>query len=96
MMRIFFEYILPLVLPVTIYVLWVWYARKTHSGEGELPAIEKGPLFWSILAGFVLMAAGLAMLALSTGAPPGSKYEPPRFEGGKVVPPRYDDKGRPK
>ena len=96
MTRIFFEDILPLILPVTLYVLWVWYARKTHSGDGELPALKKGPLFWSILAGFVLMAATLAVLALSTGSPPGSKYEPPRFEGGKVVPPRYDEKIAPK
>ncbi|HEX9702606.1 MAG TPA: DUF6111 family protein [Rhodospirillales bacterium] len=92
MIRIFFEYIFPLVLPATVYALWVWYARHTHSGEGELPGLKKGPLFWCVLAGFALMVAGLAVVATMTGAPPGSRYEPPRLEGGKVVPPAYQKK----
>jgi len=45
-----------------------------------------------VLAGFALMVAGLAVVATMTGAPPGSRYEPPRLEGGKVVPPAYQKK----
>lgn len=89
MIRIFFEYIFPLVLPAAVYLAWVWYARATHQGEDAPPAIKKGPLFWCLLGGFALMVSGLVSLAMLTGAPPGSTYEPPRYEGGKVVPPGY-------
>jgi hypothetical protein len=89
MSRILLTYLLPLVLPTAIYVAWVWYARATHQGDGELPGLRKGPMFWCLLAGFALMVAGLVTVAMLTGAPPGSTYEPPRYEGGKVVPPGY-------
>ncbi|MBI2979209.1 MAG: hypothetical protein HYY38_10410, partial [Rhodospirillales bacterium] len=58
----------------------------------ELPALRKGPLFWCALGGFALMMAALVTTALMTGAPPGSQYQPPRLEGGKVVPPEYKEK----
>lgn len=90
MTRILLTYLLPLVLPTAIYVAWVWYARATHKGDAEtLPGLEKGPLFWCLLGGFALMMVGLVMVAMTAGAPPGSTYEPPRLEGGKVVPPGY-------
>jgi len=93
MIRVFFEYIFPLVLPTAVYVAWVTYARARHQGDAEeLPALKKGPLFWCALGGFALMMAALVTTALMTGAPPGSQYQPPRLEGGKVVPPEYKPK----
>lgn len=89
MIRIVLEYALPLVLPAVIYAGWVWYARATHQGEGVPPALRKGPLFWCVLAGFALMVATLVTVALSTGAPPDSTYQPPHLEDGRVVPPQY-------
>lgn len=90
MTRILLTYVLPLVLPTAVYVAWIAYARSQHQGAPEeLPALKKGPLFWCVLAGFAMMAAALAVIALSTGAPPGSRYEPPRLEDGRVVPPQY-------
>lgn len=91
MTRLLLTYVLPLVLPTAIYVAWVWYARKTHKGEGELPGLRRGPLFWCLVAGFALMAGGLVTVALTSGAPPGSgDYRPPHLEGGKVVPPSFE------
>ena len=93
MIRVFFEYIFPLVLPTAVYVAWVTYARARHQGDAEeLPALRKGPLFWCALGGFALMMAALVTTALTTGAPPDSAYQPPRLEGGKVVPPEYKPK----
>jgi hypothetical protein len=39
-----------------------------------------------------MMMAALAAIALTTGAPPDSQYQPPRFEDGRVLPPEYRTK----
>ena len=97
-MRIFLTYVLPLVLPTLVYIAWVGYARKKHAargggdgdGEDELPGLRRGPLFWSLVTGFVLMLGGLASIALMTGVPPDSgEYQSPRLQDGKVVPPHF-------
>jgi len=91
MTRILLQYLLPLLLPTAAYMAWIWYARRRHMGDGDPPALRKGPLFWCLVAGFALMAAGLITLALTSGAPPDSgDYRPPRLEGGKVVPPMFE------
>ena len=97
-MRIFLTYVLPLVLPTLVYVAWVGYARKKHvargggdgGGDGDLPGLRRGPLFWSLVSGFVLMLGGLATIALMSGAPPDSgEYQSPRLQDGKIVPPHF-------
>ena len=63
-------------------------ARKTG---GEPPSLEKGPIFWSIVIGFFLLAGALAYLAVTGGdSPDAGRYIPPRLEDGKIVPPRYE------
>lgn len=92
MMRIFFTYVLPLLLPTAIYMFWVWRARKNHDHESgdAIPELRRGPLFWCLITGFLLMMAGLVTIALTSGDPPDSGvYQSPRLEGGKVVPPSY-------
>ena len=91
-MRIFLTYVLPLVLPTLVYVAWVGYARKKHvgAGDGDLPGRRRGPLFLSLVTGFVLMLGGLATIALMSGAPPNSgEYQSPRLQDGKIVPPHF-------
>ncbi|MDA1090622.1 MAG: DUF6111 family protein [Proteobacteria bacterium] len=92
MFRIFFTYVLPLLLPTAIYMIWVWRARRNHDHDSDdaIPELQKGPLFWSMVLGFLLMAVGLATLALTSGDPPDSGvYQSPRLQDGKVVPPSY-------
>ena len=92
MTRIFLTYILPLVLPSLIYVLWIWNARRTHDpdSEDDLPGLRRGPLFWSLVSGFLLMITGLITIALISGDPPDSgTYQSPRLEDGKILPPSY-------
>ncbi len=92
MVRIFFTYVFPLLLPTAAYMAWVWYARRRHDADSgdDLPALRRGPLFWCLVTGFVLMLAGLTVIALTSGDPPDSGiYQSPRLEGGKVVPPTY-------
>lgn len=90
MTRIILTYVLPLLLPTLVYVAWISYARKKHDNDDEPPALRKGPLFWCLMAGFMLMVAGLVTIALTSGDPPGSgQYQSPRLEDGKIVPPRF-------
>ena len=90
MARIVMSYILPLILPMAIYLGWVWVIRHRSRARGdEIPEIKNSSIFWSIVAGVILMFAGLSVLAVTGGAPPGDgTYQSPRFENGKVIPPK--------
>ena len=85
MTRIFLTYVLPLLLPTLIYMAWVGYARKKHDNDDTPPALRKGPLFWCLLAGFMLMAGGLISIALMSGDPPDSGQCPERHLPLQVV-----------
>jgi hypothetical protein len=85
--RILLHYVLPLVLPAVLYLGWVMVVRRRgQTVEESLAALRQGPWFWLALAGFVLMAAGLAVFGLTSGSRPDADYAPPRYEDGKVVP----------
>jgi len=92
MARLLFTYILPLVLPFLMYLAWNAYARaQARKNGGEEPSLQKGPIFWSIVAGFILLAASLVTLALTGGGPTDSgRYIPPRVEDGRIIPPSYE------
>ncbi|MDH5747683.1 MAG: hypothetical protein OEY85_00070 [Rhodospirillales bacterium] len=93
MIRMLLTYVLPIILPAAIYILWVKAAQKRKAqagGGGEEdehgPSINKGPLFWLILLGVVLAASGLVYMALTGKQDPGGTYQSPRYEGGKIIP----------
>jgi len=92
MVRIFFTFILPLIRPFLLYMAWNAYAKyRARAGGGEEPSLEKAHIFWSLIAGFVLMAAILITLAITGGDSPDSgTYIPPRLEDGKIIPPTYE------
>jgi len=92
MARLIVSYILPLLLPMAIYLGWMWVIRHRSRSRGdEIPEIRNSSMFWSAVIGVVLMFAGLAVLAISGGAPPGEgNYQSPRLENGKVIPPKLD------
>ncbi len=91
MIRILLTYVLPLALPTAIYLTWMWFLRRSSKARGdELPEIKSMSIFISILTGLVLMLAGLAYLAVTSGAPPGEGYyEAPRLENGKITEPKF-------
>ncbi|TVS00273.1 MAG: hypothetical protein EA406_01030 [Rhodospirillales bacterium] len=86
MSRILLQYLLPLVLPTVLFFLYTWISGPRQGDQGAAAQAQRAPWFWLILAGFVLMAAGLAFTALTGGGIAGSEYIPPRFEDGRVVP----------
>lgn len=91
MTRILLTYVLPLAMPTILYLCWVWVLRHRASSTGtEIPKIAKGGLFWSFVIGFVLMISGLAYIAMTAGVgPDAGKYQSPRYEDGKIIPPSY-------
>ena len=91
MIRVLLTYILPLALPITIYLIWLYYLRRRQKARGdELPEIHSTPMFVSILLGFMLMFTALTYVAITGGAQPGEgKYESPRFEHGQITKPKF-------
>jgi hypothetical protein len=88
-MRVFLQYILPLLLPSLLYILWVVLARRrTASSGGTVSVLQVGPWFWLILTGIGLAACGLIASALLFGGDPKGTYMPPHLENGRVVPGR--------
>lgn len=90
-MRLFLTYVLPLLGPFALYLLWNAYARaQAKKKGGELPSLQKGGIFWSLVAGFVLLVATFLTLAITGGSSPDSgEYIPPHIEDGKIIPPSF-------
>lgn len=91
MIRILLEFVLPLLLPTLGYVLWVHYYRWRAETTGAAPPeLTRGGLFWSLVAGLVLLIICLIALAVFTGEDPGhGGYQAPRVEDGRIVPPKF-------
>jgi len=90
MIRIFLHYVLPILLPTVLYLGWLAFARRrARVAGGKVPGFDEGPWFWTILLGLVLMFGGLVTWGLFGGDAPGSVYQPPRYENGKVSPGRF-------
>jgi bacteriorhodopsin len=87
MSRIIVQYVLPLLLPTLVFVGWLLLTRKAGENREETMArLQGGPWYWLVVAGFVLMAAGLIYLGMNSGSPPESVYVPTIVEDGRVIP----------
>jgi hypothetical protein len=81
MARILLQYLLPLLLPFLVYIAWVAFTRGRRPGW-----LDDTPWVPLLSAGVVLLGASLFGWSLTVGDPPGARYRPPHFEGGRVVP----------
>ncbi len=90
-MRVFLTQILPLLLPLAIYLIWVRRARRNSLATGAgMPAARDAPWLWMVGAALAALAAGTVLLALTTGEEPGGTYIPPHVEDGEIVPGRIE------
>ena len=81
MLRLLLQYLLPLVLPLLLYVGFVYLTN------GNTPEwVNRAPWIPLLGAGVVLLGISLVTWSLFEGADPASTYIPPRFEDGRVVP----------
>ncbi|MBL6931636.1 MAG: hypothetical protein ISR45_01715 [Rhodospirillales bacterium] len=89
MIRVFFLYILPILLPSAMYFCWITFI---HKGEKEGPdkqaLVREGPWFRLLFAGLGLMIIGLAVTAFTGGMSPNGQYQAPYAKDGKIVPGR--------
>ncbi len=86
MIRIFFTYMLPLLLPTAVYFMFMLPARRRAVERGEEASWEKTPWMLLSAAGVALLALTLGALALHDGEPPWSQYNPPHLEDGHIIP----------
>ena len=90
MFRLFFTYLLPLIIPALLYLVWNWLQlRRTMAGKRPEPPPSFAETPWLILAGAgvsLLMVTLLALALSGDGGVPGSTYVPPHMDDGKLIP----------
>ena len=80
MIRIFFMYIIPILLPSILFFCWAKFIQK------DAVLARTGPWFRLLIAGLGLMALGLAITAITGGTAPEGKYNAPYLKDGEVIP----------
>ena len=93
MLRILLTIILPIALPLLLYLGYVNLTRRAGkaAGEGILGPLEKGVWIWLIVAGAALATILLVTWDMMSGVPPGTKLRAPYMEDGRVVPSQVID-----
>lgn len=81
MFRLLFHYVLPLILPLLVYLSYV-YLTDRHRPDW----VQRTPWLGLFGAGAVLLGASLIVWGLIDGADPDTTYVPPRLEDGRIVP----------
>lgn len=77
MLKKLIVYAIPFLIPFLLFVLYWLLARK-----GALPGPRSQLWLWLSVAGICLILLTAGVLAVTSGADPGSSYTPPRVEDG--------------
>ena len=92
MIRIFFTYLLPLLLPTVLYFLWMLPSWRAAKAQGkEEPLWHSAPWLWLFASGVGLIVIGLVFFGAHDGAAPSQSYQPPHMEDDKLVPGRFEN-----
>jgi len=93
MVRKLLLFVLPIVLPLLTYWLYMFLARRKAAlaRNGDLPGWQDAP--WTLIAAsaFVLMLGGLVFFRFTDTLEPGTDLIPPRYIDGEVEPSRVAD-----
>lgn len=90
MLRVILTIVVPLILPTAVYVLWVRTVRREASGGAV--RWRAMPWIWLAGAGAMLLALVLFVVTVHFGTTQSGVYVPPRYEGGRVLPPHIEPK----
>lgn len=80
--------VLPMLLPFVLYLGLYLIKRKIYG----IPEKTPYPVRRLLVAGMILTSVFLAIFSEPERAPANSKYTPPKFVNGQVVPARLDTK----
>ena len=87
MIRLLLTFVLPLLAPFVLYGIWGVLKRRQAAAQGLPPPDLKGPpIIWLGLTGIVLVLLVLGGLSLQQGQGTVGHYQPPRVEGGRIIP----------
>jgi hypothetical protein len=87
MIRVILAFIVPFLLVVIVYVLWLKFTNKVITGTPIFTTLLSGKqlrFFFSIVLVLVLSAGFI--FAIMNGTTTDSIYIPPSYEEGKVIP----------
>ena len=86
MIQKIFTVILPLLLPIFFYVLYVVITGKSKASEDEnvVPLTKQKGFAPSLLLGVILMIIALIYVAMTSGTDPDQTYVPPKYIDGKI------------
>ncbi len=92
-MRQFLTIVLPILVPILVYALFLYFARRRAVGQGatELPGWRQAPWAMIAVACLVLVTVTLVTVRSFLGVEPGVKLEPPHLVDGVVQPSRVAD-----
>lgn len=87
-------FLIPLLLPLALSFAYVAIAREKARRTGEEPlAWLKGPWFWALIAGVVLLFAALIAHDAIYGYDRGARIQPPQVIDGRIEPARPLEEG---
>tara|TARA_B100000029_G_scaffold476675_1_gene521008 strand:- start:31 stop:306 length:276 start_codon:yes stop_codon:yes gene_type:complete len=90
-MKLLLTKILPLALPILIYLVWLLYAHKRARKRGtQVNQLTDAPWLPIILSSLTILIFGMIVIGLFTGEEIGGNYIPSHLENGEVVKGRID------
>ena len=96
MLRVLLTILLPVALPLLLYLFYVKLVRpRPAPGQAGGAAVEapRTPLaLWLVLGAAALLFALMATLWFARGVPPGTKLIAPHMENGEIVPSRRQNR----
>ena len=76
----------PALIPILIYLLWLYTRRrKAKKADEPLPALLDGPWLYTLMGSVALLAISLIATGLMYDHNEGTGYQPKRFEDGKLI-----------
>lgn len=90
-MRIILTILVPLLLPIAIYGLWLSWVRQRWHREGVTPYPIQIPWLWLLTAGVALMMIVIVVTFFDEGAAPNAVYVPPQLKNGEIIPGHFDN-----
>lgn len=87
MLRVFLQFILPLIFPTALWLVWVWFEKRRSQDPSKQN--RETPWIWLISIGFALSVISLVTWGIVEGNSPDKTYTAPQLKDGKIVPGKF-------